>query len=144
MTVLVFYRDFHLNYFLPGFCNVLDSLDEQPRNTHCRSALLVFLDMSLCSIYCCDFKEIIFLYLMHLFINEIFRNPLVCLLFLILFYFGWIRNLPLAHLSPRHPVSQRCVCVCGGSPPLPAGLIGSAGVIEWQMNSGFLKEMEGE
>lgn len=58
------------------------------------------------------------------------------------FNFGWIRNQPPAHLSPRHLVRQRWVC--GGSSPLTAILIGSAGVMEWQMNSGFLKEIEGE
>lgn len=58
------------------------------------------------------------------------------------FNFGWSSNQPPPDLSPRHRVRQRRVC--GGWAPLPAVVIESAGVIEWQMNSGFLTEIEGK
>lgn len=53
---------------------------------------------------------------------------------------GGISNQPAPHLLPRQHVRQRWVC--GAPSPLTALLIGSAGVIEWQMNSGFLKETD--
>lgn len=42
MTVLEFYDGYVVNYFLAGFCNVPDSLAQQPRTIYCRAAFLMF------------------------------------------------------------------------------------------------------